>query len=382
MTHETSPWDIAVVGAGIAGASVAYELAAQCRVLVLEMEDQPGYHTTGRSAASFSEILGTPLVRALSAASRPFFEAPPEGFSETPLWSGLKLLLIADAGRAGRVEDLFQATKDAGPGPVLTDADDARRLAPLLRPEAAARGVFDGRARALDVHALLQGYLRGLWRRGGKLVTGAEVRGLSRHGSLWQIETRAGTFSAGKIINAGGAWADTIAKLAGARPLGLTPLRRTVFTFDPPAGAMAGAAAGNWPMVVDIDERFYLRPETGLLLASPCDETPSPPCDAQPEAEDLARGVERIEGAFDLTVSRIRHKWAGLRTFAADRHPVTGDDPGVEGFFWLAGQGGTGIQTAPAAARFAAALALGHAIPDDLAALGIEPKDVAPDRLD
>lgn len=143
---------------------------------------------------------------------------------------------------------------------------------------------------------------------------------------------------------------------------------------------MAGAA--DWPMVVDIDERFYLRPETGLLLASPCDETPSPPCDAQPEEEDLARGVELIEGVFDLTVSRIRHKWAGLRTFARDRRPVTGDDPRVEGFFWLAGQGGTGIQTAPAAARFAAALALGHGVPDDLAALGLDPKDVAPGRFD
>lgn len=381
MTHEISPWDMAVIGAGIAGASVAYELAATCRVLVLEMEDQPGYHTTGRSAASFSEILGTPLVRALSAGSRPFFEAPPEGFSETPLWSGLKLLLIADAGRAARVEDLFRATKDVGPGPVLTDADEARRLAPLLRPEAAARGVFDAHARALDVDAILQGYLRGLRRRGGELVTGAEVRGLSRHGALWRIETRAGTFEAGKIVNAGGAWADTIAILAGVRPLGLTPLRRTAFTFDPPAGAPESPRLMDWPMIVDIDERFYVRPETGLLLASPCDETPSPPCDAQPEELDVARGVERIEAAFDLRVSRIRHKWAGLRTFARDRRPVTGDDGQVEGFFWLAGQGGTGIQTAPAAARFAAALALGQPIPDDLAALGLDPKDVAPDRL-
>ena len=367
-------WDVIVIGAGIAGASIAYELAAERKVLLLEREDQPGYHTTGRSAASFSEVLGAPTVRALSVGSRSFFENPPEGFSEAPLWTEQDVLLIGGAEQEERVEERHRSLRGLSAEIELLDAASVRNRVPVLRQGAVKRAIREPAARALDVHAILQGYLRGLRARGGRLVTDAEVLRIARKGSLWRIDTKAGQFGVNALLNAAGAWADQVAGLAAVAPQGLTPLRRTAFTFAPPPGT----DVQGWPMTVDIDERFYFRPDAGLLLGSLCDETPSPPCDAQPEEEDLAKGVARIEDVLNFKISSVRRKWAGLRTFAPGRQPVFGADPVAKGFFWFAGQGGTGIQTAPAAARLGAALVLGRGVPDDLAALGVRAEDVAP----
>jgi D-arginine dehydrogenase len=229
----------------------------------------------------------------------------------------------------------------------------------------------------IDVHALHQGFLRGLRARGGGVLCKAEVRALERCRGHWRVQTAAGGFAAPLLVNAAGAWADEIGRLAGAAPIGLVPKRRTAITFDPPKGA----AIDRWPAVIDIDEQWYFKPEAGRLLASPADETPSPPCDAQPDDYDVAVLVDRLTRRTTLPVPRIRARWAGLRSFVADKTVVAGFDARVDGFFWLAGQGGYGIQTAPAVARVASALVGGAAIPPDVAELGVDAAALSPSRL-
>jgi D-arginine dehydrogenase len=229
----------------------------------------------------------------------------------------------------------------------------------------------------IDVHALLQGYLKWLKSKGGRLVAGAEVMRLEREQGEWRAVTRAGAFRAPVLVNAGGAWADEIATIAGLAPLGLRPLRRTAVTVDlPPDGSPA-----HWPMAHDIDDEFYFKPEAGRLLASPADETPSPPCDAQADELDVALAIERLERATTIRVRQITHRWAGLRTFAPDRTTVLGYDSAGEGFFWVAGQGGYGIQTSAAMGRAAAALVAGEDLPADLRALGLSQSTLSPGRL-
>jgi D-arginine dehydrogenase len=237
--------------------------------------------------------------------------------------------------------------------------------------------VIEPEATDVDVHALHQGYLKGLRQRGGKVATNAEVTALSKSRGMWNAETSVGAFSAPVVVNAAGAWCDEVARQAGVRPCGLVPKRRTAFTVDPPAGLNISA----WPLTIDIDEQFYFKPESGLILLSPADETPSPPCDSRPEDIDVALAVDRIQTATMLTVPRITHKWAGLRSFVADKTPVLGMDDEADGFFWLAGQGGYGIQTAPAMARATAALITSGTLPEDFAEQGLRESDLAPRRL-
>jgi len=370
-------YDFAVVGAGIAGASVAAELAGQARVLLLEREAQPGYHTTGRSAALFSAIYGPAQIRALSRASLPFFDAPPAGFAGTPLLTPREVMMVAREDQLPQLDAMWRAV--SGRGRVETiDGAAARARMPLLRDGYAKAALLERDASDIDVHALHQGYLRALRAAGGHVELNGEVVGLARSGRGWELSTPARSFEAAVVVNAAGAWADALAVLAGVEPAGLTPKRRTALTVAAPPGA----EPASWPMVVDIEENFYLKPESGRLLLSPADETPSAPCDAQPEELDIAICVDRIEGAFDLSVRAIGNKWAGLRTFAPDGDPVVGFDPAAPGFFWLAGQGGYGIQTAPAMARLAAALALGRGMPADIADQGVDEGALAPARLE
>lgn len=366
--------DFLVVGAGIAGASAAYELAAGASVIVLEREEAPGYHTTGRSAAQFLESYGNEVIRAITRASRAFYDAPPEGFAEHTLLSPRPSVYLA---REDQLDLLADFQKDAGADTAALTAAEVAELVPVVRPGYAAAGLIEENASDIDVHALHQGYLKGLRRRGGQVVTRAEMTALRRTGGLWQAETAKGAFAAPVLVNAAGAWADTLGRLAGAEPIGLQPKRRTAITFDGPEEADCRA----WPLVADIAESFYFKPESGRLLASPGDETPMEPCDVQPEELDIAVTVDRIERATTLKVRRIAHKWAGLRSFVADKSLVIGFDESVEGLFWLAGQGGYGIQTAPAAARCAAALATGAGLPDDVEKLGLKAAAIAPARL-
>ncbi len=367
--------EVIVIGAGIAGASVACELASRLHVLLLERESQPGYHTTGRSAALFTETYGNAVMRALTRASKSFMQRPPDGFAPTALLAPRGTLLLA---RHTQLATLQRVADDCA---ALVDnldwwsGDEVRARVPCFAPEQVAAGLLEPDAMDIDVHALHQGYLRGLRARGGSLICNAEVRELKRDGR-WRVSTSGGEFAAPIIVNAAGAWADEIARLAGARPVGLMPKRRTAITFDAPAGW----PIERWPAVIDVDEQWYFKPEAGRILASPADETPSPPCDAQPDEYDIAVLVDRITSVSTLTVPRIHARWAGLRSFVADKTIVAGFDATAPGFFWLAGQGGYGIQTAPAVARAAAALVQDEALPDDVLALGVDAQALSPAR--
>ena len=360
-------FDVLIVGAGIAGSSVAFELAPHCDVVLLEREAQPDYHSTGRSAAMLSTTYGAPPVRALARASYEFFAAPPPGFSETALLSPRGMLHLA------RQDQL--AALDAAHSAAVRRLDRAAvcDLVPLLDPAYVASGLLEADAMAIDVAALHQGYLRGL-RRQGRLVTDAEVTAIARTAAGWRIETTAGGFRAGVLVDAAGAWADGLAGMAGVAPIGLVPKRRTAILIEPPDGL----DPSPWPMVIDLDERFYMKPEGKMLLVSPADETPVPPCDVQPEEIDVAHAVARYEEVTGRTVRRIGHRWAGLRSFVADHLPVAGPDPDVPDFVWLAGQGGAGIMTAPALARIAAAQIIAGAPPPDL---DLDPATVGVARL-
>ena len=332
--------DVAVVGGGIAGAAVAWWLRDLASVVVLEAEPHVGAHATGRSAAVLTTTTGSATVRRATVESRPFFVDPPDGFSDVPLARRRRVL------RVGTTQ-VWEGTERIG-------ADEARRLVPPLREDWAAAAVLEEGGLDLDVDALLQGFLRGVRRAGGVVRTGARVTSIQRSRS-WRLRTTAGDVAADVVVDAAGAWADEVAGMAGVAPRGLQALRRTAFLFRPPDGL----ATADWPLVMDGAEQWYVKPDAGLLLGSPADETPTRPCDARPEELDVALGIERITGALDLDVRAIRRAWAGLRTFAPDREPVVGADPDEPSFVWLAGQGGYGIKTAPALGRLAATAALG-----------------------
>lgn len=354
-TPSATPTRVLVIGAGIAGASLGYHLAQHTQVILLERESQPGAHATGRSAALFSEIYGGPLVRALSRASRAFLESPPPGFTDARLLTPRGSLFIATAEQMQEFATLKSAP-DVAAGTRELTGEEARALVPILRAGHVAAALLEPGSMDIDVHALHQGFLRGLRQAGGQVVCNAEVTALRRDGAAWTVTTPAGEFTAEVVVNAAGAWGDAVAAMAGVEPLGLTPCRRTAAMADLPHGITAEA----WPMVIDAAETFYFKPDAGRLLLSPADATPTAPCDAQPEDLDVAIAVDRVETATTLELRRVGPAWAGLRTFVRDREPVAGFDGKAPGFFWLVGQGGYGIQTAPALGQVAAALVLGR----------------------
>jgi D-arginine dehydrogenase len=370
-------FDIAVIGAGIAGASVAYELAGSARVLLIERESSPGYHTTGRSAAQFVETYGHETVRRLTRGSRSFFDAPPADFSR-PILTPMGAMFIAGPDQLPSLERHYSAVRALTPNVEKMTPAEALARVPVLRPEKVAGAVLEPDATGIDVHSLHTGYLRGFRRLGGVIRTDGEVTKLHRTGSAWQIDLAGSVLSAKIIVNAAGAWCDVVAALGGMPPIGLQPMRRTAIVFATPDTV----DPRSWPLVLDVDEQFYFRPEgQRRILATPADETPMPPCDVRPDEIDIAVTVDRIQTVTTLPVARIESSWAGLRSFVADRTPVVGYSDGASEFFWLAGQGGYGIQTAPAMARAAAAMVLGADLPADLRALGLTQAALSPHRL-
>jgi D-arginine dehydrogenase len=373
-SHKT--YDFIVIGAGIAGASVAAELGRGARVVLLEMESQPGYHTTGRSAAMFAPSYGPGPIRALTRASEGFFRAPPDGFTDQPLFSPRAILMVARADQVDQLGAMMAEVADDVATERL-DATQVRAAQPLLREGYAVGGVLDRSGQDIDVHALHQGYLSAFRRAGGDIFTNSPVSAMTRHKAGWQVSAGETVFGAPVVVNAAGAWADIVAAMAGAKTIGLMPKRRSALMIDAPPGHITDP----WPITVDIEEQFYLKPDAGRLLISPANEDPDIPSDVQPDEMDVALCVDRIERAFDISVARILNKWAGLRSFVADKSPVAGFCPQAEGFFWLAGQGGYGIQTAPALSRLAAALALGQEVPRDILDQGLDPASLFPGRL-
>jgi D-arginine dehydrogenase len=365
-------YDILIIGGGIAGLSAAAALAPHAKVAVLEAEEQIGFHSSGRSATMLHYALGDRLVRALTLASRGFFDDPPEDFAEVPVGRPMPVLIHA---RDDEREELDALEADISPFAKLDrlDSRGVHELCPLLK-EDAVHGIADRRGIRLDPHALLQGNLRQLRRRGGELVTGARATLIKRVQGVWEVTSeRDDVFSAPILVNAAGSWVDVVANLAGVRPLGFAPKRRTIITFDAPPGTAIEAL----PFAKTVGDELYFAPESGRLFASPMDEVPSEPCDAQPDDYEVALAAWRMEERALVKVDRIHSKWAGLRTFAPDRHPVVGFASGAEGFFWLAGQGGFGLQTSPAMSLTAASLIAGAPWP----VADVKAEELSPNRF-
>jgi D-arginine dehydrogenase len=369
--------DFLIIGGGIAAASVGYWLAPHGQVILLERESQPGYHSTGRSAALFMESYGTPQVRALTLASRAFFDNPPAGFTEHPLLSPRGALMVAEPGQEAQLEEWWDALRSVTPRAQRLDAAGACALVPVLRPERVAAAVFEPDAADMDVHAIHQGFLRGVRRAGGSIVCDAEVTALRRDRGLWRVEAGGQSYEAPVVVNAAGAWADAIAQHAGLPALGLQPKRRAAFIFAPPEGVDARA----WPMAIGVSEDWYFKPDAGMLLGSPANADPVEPHDVQPEELDIALAIHRIQEVTTLSIRRPTRTWAGLRSFVTDGDLVGGFDPAAPGFFWVAAQGGYGIQTSAAMGETCAALARGLPIPERIAAFGLTEQMLSPARL-
>lgn len=371
--------DFIVIGGGIAGLSAAARLALHGQVVVLEAEEAVGYHSSGRSAAFYHFGLGNPLVRGLTAWSRPFFDAPPAGFTEVPLATPKAALFIATDPMRAELDDLGAEMRRFTDTVETADEAAMRALCPALKfgEGGIVAGLVDHGGRSLDADALLQGFARQARSRGTVRVRHRIAR-LDRSGSGWTATTEAGdSYSAPIVVNAAGAWADHVAALASVAPIGLQPRRRTIIVFDPPEGV----DVRNWPFIKTPGDVFYILPQGNRLLACPNDETDTPPCDAQPEEYDVALAAHLVEEFTTLPQPRLTGRWAGLRSFVKDRMPVAGFAPDAPGFFWLAGQGGFGLQTSPAMSALAEALITGSDWPSGLAELGVTAKGVGPERL-
>ena len=377
MRASAQSCDVLIVGAGIAGAAIGHFLAPHRRTVLLERESQPGYHSTGRSAALFFESYGTPQVRALTLASRAFLDAPPAGFADGPILSPRGALLVAAPGQDVELAAAWDVLRATSPRGALLDAHAARELVPVLRDGTVLGAVFEPDAADIDVDRLHQGFLRSVRRAGGNVVCDAEVQAIARDDrrGLWRVDAGGVRYQAAVVVNAAGAWCDRIATLAGVAPIGLVARRRSIFTFMP----HEGLDSTQWPLFGGADESWYVKPDAGVLLGSPANADPVEPQDVQPEELDIALAIDRIEAATTLAV-RPRRTWAGLRSFVADGDLVGGFAADAPGFFWLAAQGGYGIQTSAAMGEACAALVRGEPLPERIAAFGLSIESLAPTR--
>lgn len=369
--------DYLIIGAGIAGASTGYFLASHGKTLLLEREAQPGYHATGRSAALYTVAYGTPQVRALTAASRTFYDAPPTGFTDHPLLSPRGELVVDFSGDAAELQRQYEQAREHVSEARLLSADEACAMVPVLRRELVHGALFDPSAADIDSAALHQSYLHGIRQQGGEIHCNREVLGISRDGNGWQVECAGQHYRTRVLINAAGAWCDEIARLAGLPGIGLQPKRRAAFTFHVADGIDCHA----WPALVSLDESFYFKPDAGLLLGSPANADPVEPHDVQPEELDIALGIHQIEEHTSLQIRRPAHTWAGLRSFVADGDLVGGFDTQAENFFWVAAQGGYGIQTSAAMGQACAALLRRQPLPQPLLEAGLSEAMLSPARL-
>ncbi len=371
-------YDMIIIGAGIAGLSAAYEISKSARVLVLEQETQPGYHSTGRSAAVYAAAYGSEntVIYSLVRASWDFFKNPPDGFSEYPLYHDRGILFVSDRKHLSDLKQHYQDMKERNPDARWVDHTFINGKFPPLTDDYSEAAIYDPNVYDLDVSALQEGYLRAIRKAGSHIKTDFQVTEISKSAGLWTVSDGKEEYSAPCLVNAAGAWVDKIAHMAAARKINIHPLRRTAILVDGPDGKVPA----DWSMVVEFREEFFFKPDAGKLLVSPANEDLSEPCDARPEELDIAYAVHYAGEALNLAVKKVDHSWAGLRNFVEDRSPVIGFDPDAGGFFWVAGQGGFGIQTAPAAGRLVAALISGRGVPQDIQAFGLREEMVSPAR--
>jgi D-arginine dehydrogenase len=356
MMDEKSGFDAIIIGCGIAGASLAYFLAERgmTDILILEREEQPGYHATGRSAAALLEFDPVPSVQQLKILGAQFLRNPPNGFSENPLLRPSGILVMVKGPLWDSAQQLVPDLRQAGVVVDLLSEEEAVPMVPVVSPQNFDGALFFPEDGHIDVHELLWSYLRHARRRGAELRSGEEVKGLKvEQGRCEGVITSAGEYQAAWIIDAAGAWAGKIREWAGPSSVQLTPYRRTIITFAAPGGL----EVKTWPLAADLSHELYFSPESGGLLASPMDEEPMEPCDARPDELVVAQTIERLKQLTPRLVPKsIIRKWAGLRTFASDQAMVIGEDPLLKGFFWLSGQGGAGIETSAAVGQIASDL--------------------------
>lgn len=374
MSAETFDWIIA--GAGIAGAAAAYNLAPHGRVLLLEREEQLGYHSTGRSEALFEPLYGGMVAEAFARASHRFLVEPPEGFADHALLHPRGGLYFAVRGDEDRLSALEQRAAAVGHELEARSPDEILRCCPIMKPNGLIGGIYDPQVSDIDVHALHSGYLRAMRGAEGRLVAGARDIAVSWNAGVWEVIADGNRYQAPVLVNAAGAWADEFAIAAGVPPLGHQPLRRTVVVVDLDDGLTT-----SFPHMEAISDGFYFKPESGRMMVSAADETLSEPCDAQPDELDVAITVARLEDITTLSIRRLANKWAGLRTFLPDRAPAVGFDRTAEGFFWLSGLGGYGIMTAPAIGECCSALLRGEDLPAHVAASGVTRSMLSPSRF-
>ncbi|UUO12868.1 FAD-binding oxidoreductase [Alcaligenes faecalis] len=372
-------YDYVIVGAGMAGVSLAYRLPESAQVLVLERESHAAYHSTGRSAAMFVETYGTETIRALTVAGNDFFSHPPAGFSDQPILLPRGVLYVGTADQQDLLDSQYQDWHEQGLDVSRLSAEEALAMVPCLDPAQLAGALYDGQGQDMDVHALHQGFLKGAQAKGVKLRLDTEVVSAKWDGECWEVQLNAepASLRTRVLVNAAGAWADTLAERCGVQALGIQPKRRSAFLFSPPEGV----DHRDWPAVIDIGEEFYFKPDAGMLLGSPANADDVDAHDVVAEELDVATGIYRIEERTQLRIRRPSHTWAGLRSFAPDGELVIGQDANYPGFFWLAGQGGYGIQTAAGASLLAASLLQKQDLPDSLKALNIDPAVVSPARF-
>ena len=369
--------DFIIIGSGMAGMSAAYRLSKHGKVVVLEKESLLGYHTTGRSAAFFTENYGNKTIRAITKASRYFLENPPACFKENELMTNYGgSLFIANKNQSALIDKELEYAEALSANVFEISIKKALEMVPVIKKNYIDRAIHEPDSKAMDVDLIHQGFARGLKSNNGTIVFNAEVNKIEKLNQDWKVYTKTDHFSAPIIINAAGAWCDEVAVLAGCKPLGLEPKRRTVIIFE----NSENINTSNWPVVIDVEDNFYFKSEAGKILASPADETDSLPCDSQPEEIDIAMTVARIEEATSFKIKKIDHKWAGLRSFFPDRTPTVGEDPLVSNFYWLAGQGGYGIQTAPGISKIIECLIIGKKWPSYLSELSIYPETLLPNR--
>lgn len=369
--------DYLIIGAGIAGASVGFWLASHGRTVVLEGAPQPGYHSTGRSAAMIIDSYGPAQVRALTVASREFFERPPAQFADGSLLRRRGALVLGRHGQDESLDEHWDIVRTVSADATRLDPGEVASLLPVVRQDLLLGGILEPEAADIDVHTLHQGYLRGIRQHGGEICGGATVTRVERLGDRWILDTNGRQYRAGILVNAAGAWCDEIARLAGAMPIGLVPKRRTAFTFEPPQHVVID----EWPFCAAVDWSWYMKPDAGRLLGSPANEDPVAPHDVQPEDMDIAVGIDGIEGMTTLEIRRPKSAWAGLRSFVADGDLVGGFDVDLPGFFWIAGQGGYGVQTSAAMGEVCASLIRDRGVPSHIASHGVTESALGPSRL-
>ena len=367
--------DFVVIGGGIAGAAAAAHLAPHGAVTLLEMEATLAYHTTGRSAALFAVNYGGEASRPLARASQAFLEEPPDGSADSVLLSERGVLWVADHHQLGHLEKIATEGEASDAGSVLIGPAEALDLVPILNPDHLAAALWEPGACDLDVAALHQAFIRIARRNKAEIHTSAPVTALSRLSGGWRVATPNSAIDCEAVVNASGAWGDQVASLAGVEPIGLQPMRRTAFMVP------GDEAYSAWPMVTEVDHGYYFRPDGTQLLCSLAEESPSPPEDPRPRMEDVALAIERINNATRLEIRTVNSQWTGLRTFAPDRELVIGEEPTASGFFWLVGQGGTGIATSPAYGALIASQVLGVDLPPNLETSGVDPTKTFPTRF-